>query len=449
MPENMTMLYRRSILPYFLLFSILLFSIFSMPVKSLTSQFIGGIVPSIICILLIMHLLLYQSKYPGRFRLNKLDLPILVLLSYNVFHIFYSHISQNTFFDALQYYRVQLLSIAIYFFVRKELFLQEDNRKYIINILSIIYLIILIDLTVESILRNIYGIDLSMLPWVEKMSLVEAKIFTGLGIRVPTIFGMPHKAGLLAVSSVVYYYFLFKIRGKRVYLLATLFAIINVILSNSYSALLILLLIFFMLRKEKIFIKTALMFSLASVIIFSYIFSKYSQYSISFSKIIYDGILAYLDTFDSEKLKLIPFTDMPLWNIYNIATYLFGTGIADSSIYGQVYDFYKMEIGLVLDVLPKQGMFFIFILLLLLLYPIRIKTSMPDIRYLKIMLLPFYLAMLHYWITFHMGVFEIFITLYGLLISEIINYRKRHKIMSATETWVERGLHRKINSQPL
>src|SRR3972149_8688532 len=133
MPENMTMLYRRSILPYFLLFSILLFSIFSMPVKSLTSQFIGGIVPSIICILLIMHLLLYQSKYPGRFRLNKLDLPILVLLSYNVFHIFYSHISQNTFFDALQYYRVQLLSIAIYFFVRKELFLQEDNRKYIIN----------------------------------------------------------------------------------------------------------------------------------------------------------------------------------------------------------------------------------------------------------------------------------------------------------------------------
>lgn len=445
----MTMPHRRSILPYFLLFTILLSSIFSIPVKSLTSQFIGGIIPSILCILLIMHLLLYQSKYPGRFRLNKLDLPILILLSYNVFHIFYSHIYQNTFFDALQYYRVQLLSIAIYFFVRKELFLQEDNRKYIINILSIIFLIILIDLTVESILRNIYGIDLSMLPWVEKMPLVEAKIFTSFGIRVPTIFGMPHKAGLLAVSSVVYYYFLFKTRGKRVYLLATLFAIINVILSNSYSALLILLLIFFMLRKEKIFIKTALMFSLASVIIFSYIFSKYSQYSISFFKIIYDGILAYLDTFDSEKLKLIPFTDMPLWNIYNIATYLFGTGIADSSIYGQVYDFYKMEIGLVLDVLPKQGMFFIFILLLLLLYPIRIKTSTPDIRYLKIMLLPFYLTMLHYWITFQMGVFEIFITLYGLLISEIINYRKKHKIMSATETWVERDLHRKINCQPL
>lgn len=440
---------KKQLYPYYLLFLILLFSIFSMPVKSLTNQFIGGIIPSLLCTLLLIYLLTYWSKYSDNFKLNKLDLPILLLLFYDSFHVYYSHIYQNTFFHALQYYRVQILSMSMYFFIRKELSLNEDNRKYIINIISIIFLIILIDITVESVLRNIYGIDLSTLPWVENMPLVEVTIFTQTGIRIPTILGMPHKAGLIAVSSVVFYYFLFKTRKRRIYLFATFFAIMNVILSNSHSVLLILALILFLLRREKTFLKTALLPSFFSIIIFSYIFSKYSQYSISILQIIYNGVLSYIGTFELENLKLIPFADEPLWSINNISTYLFGIGIYKAWPYhNDIYAFFRIEAGL-LDVLIKQGIVFFLLFLFLFLRPLKIKINNSSIRYLKIMISPFLLIMFHYWITFHMGIFEIFITLYGLLIAEIINYREKYKIASTTELTFNRQLQGKVNYQPL
>lgn len=420
---------------YWVLLVLLLWLLFSNTIKFFLGKEIGALFPDFLCFIMLLSII--QKKYMLKNTIY--DKWIFLLFIYVLFNQLYAVLTYSSIANSFIYYKIFYRGLIIYYFVRILLEKKEYAIFFFKKILLIFSIVLCADIIIEFILYNIFNIDLLSLPWVSYYnSIAKFEVFGNIeqnNIRIPTFYGLPHKASLLCASLVFVWFYFYKRYGNKTDLYMTYLTLVSALLANSKLQILILIFCFALLgikrvSKFKLFLIFLIFLFLTLIFLDKLLLTLFDVKNLGSEKeffIAWALLLQgdYSDLFKYSFIDLVPFNDYSIFSIHNISAYFLGVGMNDSSFYGTLYKIMRIESSLWLELLAQFGFIFIFFYYKSLM-SLKAKIKNKDIFILWLSLFPFYLSVLHYWLLHKSGVMEIFVIIYAILVSVII--KDRHDI---------------------
>lgn len=428
--KNIAVSIKKFSVDHWMILILLLVLLFSNTIKYFIGKELGAILPDMICF--VMLLAIIKNKYFLKY--TRYDVWIFILFIYTFFNQIYSVLTYSSILESLVYYKIFYRGIILYYFVRVMFEKNINNVFYIRKILLIFSIVLFSDVIVEFILFNIFNVNLLSLPWASYYNSVANLEYFGNtelnNIRVPTLYGMPHNASLLAASLAFIWMYFYKTYKLKIDLYMVYFALLTALLANSKLQILILIICFIFLiiktfSKVKLFILSISLITI-SIIFFDIIFAPLfdfknlgseMEFFIAWDFFLegdYDALLKY------SFIDLIPLNQYEFYHLYNISIYLLGVGMMDSSFSGVLYKIMRIESSLWLEVLPQLGLIFLYIYYKSLVY-LKPKKFEINLYILWLSLFPFYFSILHFWLLSRSGIMEMFVIIYAVVVVSLEN----------------------------
>ncbi|MDB4794886.1 hypothetical protein OAG73_01635 [bacterium] len=444
----MTQKYNKINVSALLIFFIILVILFATPIKNLFGRTIGTFLPDILVVFLLINIMSTKIFY----RKNNLDSLFFTLFIYVFLHGF-GWAVVNLFNSKLRIgdladYRNMLSCLIIYVAVRID-FTKNFNKSIQVyfKLFKILSLVLLVDIIFEYFVYKILGYSLEFLPWHtskigESMSVgtINYRMY-GMAnslSRIPTLFGTPHPAGILAVSLsfvMMSGYHCFHVKS---YKNLSIFLMISVFLIESRLQILTLVFLLFHFKKEvfKILfykLKYTLNIYLISVIVLIVgiilTLSVYKERILVSSEGAFNFF--YIGITEGNWGVVKTFITVP-----DIFTVFIGNGpFGGSMVWGELWDIGKIEAGIITEILPKFGVIFLFLYYLFFFFVYRYCRIYNCIIYF-LPLFPVIISPLHFWLFNRTGVTHYYGLTIGIIVSLIIEKKRvskvKQKVLNAT-----------------
>lgn len=327
--------------------------------------------------------------------------------------------------EALTSVFIAILAITIFY---ASCALHIRSKQGMLTILLLIYtLLLFLNVSSEMVIYNILGIDLGALPWSQVYSEKSAIFVFGNidhnQIRIPTFYGLPHKTSLISAVLTLFWIHKCNIQKDSKYKILIYIAFAtNVICFSRFITLCLIFSIYCYQRNLKRDPVVKLIFILFGVFAV-YWFSSFTRLSASATnmEILY-AIFNQQGIFN-ESLLHINFDMLPNQNRLDLSILALLTGLGDFYQAEGVapLSFFTMEIGLIIEIIPKYGLLFC-ILALLFFFNIK-KDNMYSSRMLIALTILLGLSTLHFSLIFRSGIIEIISLVYGMLLGDEIRER--------------------------
>jgi len=414
----------------------MLVTLFGIPIKNIAGSVVGVFLPDVILLLLLLNVI--ASKIAIAFTV--LDKYFIALFGYVVLHgVIVSVFSGlDGYFDKahLADYRNFFSALVIFIAVRMD-FLKDPGRACLNyeRIFKVYAAILIIDIFFEYFLYKIIGMNLTFLTW--HPSNIPVSISTGVGsteiygeisanTRIPTIYGYPHPAGIMAGSlffcMLVMYYFtgdkvnkyLMLLLGfsvffaeSRLQILAMIGAIFlgrKVIITTLYSG-----------RRFDLFTRAAVYLAMVFfLLIVIYLYRDRMRMSSEGDFILFMEVLSMLDWEGISGFIVVP----------DFQQMIVGIGpFGGSKVYGNLWEIGKIESGILAEMLPKYGVLFV-VLYFIFLYKMYRFSRFMGLLISFFPLVPFLISPAHFWLLNKTGITHYFGMLSGVLISLLYSRNK-------------------------
>lgn len=229
-------------------------------------------------------------NFRSKFRLNKLDLAILILFFWGIYIVAFSLVNIG-FEQTFKGFRIYIFPILTYFIVRFLLHLSEEAalvsivRALICSLLVVLFYNLYLTLSV-----TFWGYDYP--DWFQKMDRMESAAYWGK--RSCGVFGDPHASGLITVIGGAFILFnvdrFFIFKCKSIKILVKTFTVLCILLSTYRTALVVGFICLVFLSPYFLRLKTNLAMVFGGLI--AYLLATY--YS---SFLVDDSIVSYLKLF--------------------------------------------------------------------------------------------------------------------------------------------------------
>ena len=293
--------------------------------------------------------------------------------------------------------------------------------------LLIFTVLLFLDVLCEMVIYNFLGIDLGVLPWgqiySEKSNIFVFGNIEHNQIRVPTLYGLPHKTSLISAILTLFWIHKCNIQKDSKYKILIYIAFLtNLLCFSRFITLCLIVSIYYYDRSLKRNPIVKLLSLLFGVFLVYWIFSFTRLSASATNREIMYAIFNQQGTL-VESLLNINFNMLPNqdWLVLSLLALFSGVGAFYQAESIAPLSFFSVEIGLLIEIIPKYGLLFC-ILALLFYFKIR-RDNLYSTRMLIALSILLGLSTLHFSLIFRSGIIEIISLVYGMLLGDEIRER--------------------------